>query len=186
MRMIHIALLLGVIALIAQICDATASAMAIRARFQLNSGRPLDALATARAASSIYPWQPDAAFTRLVALERIQSWKPMLDADRLAAWHIYPAAVLALLGEAQARLGDHKAAAESLWNAFMRAPRPRDNPAQLWRLGMLEGAQAWGVSDARTQFCARRTLEMIPIDKRISPEDAREAEREAQAILRHP
>lgn len=183
MRLVYCILLLGLGALAAQICDATASAMAIRARAELNSGRPLDALATARAASAIYPWQPEAAFTRLVALERMQGWKEMLGADRVALWHTYPAAVLALLGEAQARTGDSRAAAATLWNAFMRAPRPRDNPAQLWRLAMLEGAQAWGVSDPRVQFAARRTLEMIPVDRHISPEDAAAAAREARAIL---
>lgn len=185
MRILHSVLLLGSLALAAQICDATGSALAIQARIELNSGRPLDALATASSASVIYPWQPDAAFTRLVALERTQRWKDMLDAGRTAVWHTYPAPVLALLGEAQARLGDHHAAAETLWDAFWRAPRPRDNPAQLWRLAMLEGAQAWGVSDPRVQSSARRTLEMIAIDKHIYPEDVRDATREAQEILNH-
>lgn len=178
------ALVLGVIALAGQVCDAISSARAIEARARMNRNRPQEALAVAESALAVYPWQPDASLTRLIAMERLGRWSEMVRATHLVAWHPFSAPVLALIGEAHAQLGDNKAAAETLWQSFWRAPRPRDNPAQLWRIAMLCGAQAWGPSDPRTQAAARRTLEMLPIDKNIRPEDRVQAEREARGILK--
>ncbi|MCE5228843.1 hypothetical protein LLG95_04505 [bacterium] len=179
-RLLLITILAGILALAAQVCDVAASATAIRA---LSEARPSDRLDAANAALAWYPWQPQAAFTRLVALERLQRWKELAGARPIVSWHPFPAPVLLLIGEAHAQLGQHQAAAETLWDSFYRSPLPRDNPAQLWRLAMLEGAQAWGPSDRRVKAAAQRTLELIPKDSNLPPADAVQATREAKAIL---
>lgn len=183
-RLLYIILAVGAVALAAQVCDAIGSHEAIQARARMRINRPDEALAVAGRAIAVYPWQADATFTRLVAQERMGRWKEMLAARDVVAWHPYSAAVLALVGEAHAQRGESRAAAETLWQSFWRAPRPRDNPAQLWRIAMVCGAQAWGPADPRTRAAARRTLDLLAGDPNLRPEDRVQAEREARAILK--
>ncbi len=177
-------LALGALLLALQAAMAMGSAGAVAARARLREGRPLAALEQAERALAFDPWQTDASHARLIALQRLGRWEALAERGRAAVpWHAYSPAVLQLLGEAEARLGRPEPAAEALWAALGRAPRPRDNPAQIWRLTMLQSALAWGPDDARARAAARRTLALLDQDPHLSEEDRADARREAEAIL---
>ena len=88
-----------------------------------------------------------------------------------------------LLAEASWKTGRNAEAAQAVWASLWNTPSPRESPAQLWRLAMLAGSQAWGERDPRPVAAAIRMQALAGRDATLSPPDRQESLREASRIL---
>lgn len=181
----RLTVLLGLLALIAETGSMLAGFAAQRAREDLRAGRPAAAIASAETALRLDPWQPRAAYTRLVALKRLGRWQTLAsDAQRTRGWHLDTRSVDLLAGEAAFQTGDHEAAAEALWRAFRRSPRPPHDGPILWLMALRSGQAVWPVDDPRNVAAAWQTGRVAQEDPGLDAARRRDIVNEAATALR--
>lgn len=182
--LLWLSLVLGLAALVGELAQAVSGRHARDAYACLETERPLEAWKASRAALKWYPYNVKAQYYQLVSLKRLNRWASLAESARHdAAWQPDLAALNKLLAEASWKTNQDTEAAQAVMASLWNTPTPRESPAQIWRLAMLAGNQAWGSLDPRPVAAAIRMQVLIGRDATLRVSDRRAALQEASRIL---